>query len=121
MAASEIHNFLASAPEPQRTTLQALRKTLCALLPEAEQCISYGLATFKVGGKGVAGFGFFKNHCSYFPYSGSVLNHLTDDLKNYTQTKGSLHFPIDHPLDDALVKRLVEVRLHDIATRKVTK
>ena len=35
---------------------------------------------FKVGGKGVAGFGASQNHCTYFPMSGSITTELPEEL-----------------------------------------
>jgi uncharacterized protein YdhG (YjbR/CyaY superfamily) len=114
----DVDDYLAAVPEPQKSTLESLRATLVALLPEAEQGIAYGVPCFKVGGKGVAGFGFYRNHCTYFPMSGSVTAELADDLKQYVTAKGSIQFPTYEPLPDALVGRLVEARQREIARPK---
>jgi len=58
----------------------------------------------------VAGYAYFKKHCSYFPHSGSVLPELADELSGYTWSKGTLQFSPDEPLPADLVRRLVEVR-----------
>src|SRR4051794_25781602 len=94
----DIDRYLAALGEPQASTLEALRERILEVVPEAEQCISYGMPAVKVGGKVVAGFAAFKQHLSYLPHSGSVLPALGDDLAKYETTKGSLHFPIDRPL-----------------------
>ena len=95
----------------QKTTLELLRESILRVVPDAEQCISYGMPAFRVKGKVVAGFAAFKNHLSYLPHSGSVLDQLADDLDGRSMTKGSLHFAIDQPLPDELVQKLVSVRL----------
>ena len=106
--------YLEAAPEPHRTTLRKLRETLRSLLPEASETISYGMPAFKLGGKTVAGYAHFKNHCSYFPHSGSVLEVLGRELDGYQWSKGTLRFPIDQPLPESLVHRLVEVRMAQV-------
>jgi len=111
MSSQEIDSYLAGLSEPKRATLSSLRDTLAELLPEAEQCISYGLPAFKLDGKTVAGFAAFKNHLSYLPHSGSVLGQLSAETAPYTQTKGSLHFGVDEPLPAELVKKLVSTRM----------
>lgn len=116
MSADEIDVYLQGIDEPKRSTLQRLRESLHKVLPEAEEGISYGLPAFRVNGKVVAGFAAFKGHLSYLPHSGSVLGQLGEDLAGYSMTKGSLHFPIDEPLPDELVEKLVSVRLA-LATR----
>jgi hypothetical protein len=64
-----------------------------------------------VNGVGIAGFDAFKNHWSYFPMSGSVLNQI-DDLPAWTETaRGTLRVPLDRRLTKKLVKQLVKIRL----------
>ena len=72
---------------------------------------------FKVEGKAIAGYAYFKNHCSYFPHSGSALRELADELDSYDWSPGTLKFPVDHPLPKSLVTRLVEVRLDQLGHR----
>lgn len=111
-----VSEYLDGAPEPQRSTLLALRATLREILPEAEETISYNMPAHKVNGKAVAGYAYFKNHCSYFPHSGTVLPELEDELAGYTWTKGTLQFPVDEPMPESLVRRLVEVRLKQLSS-----
>src|SRR6478752_5588338 len=117
MSAEEIDGYLEAVEEPKRSTLEALRRSILEVVPEAEQCISYGMPAFKMHGKAVAGFAAFKHHLSYLPHSGSVLLVLREDLANYEQTKGSLHFPVDEPLPAQLVKKLVTTRLEQLGVR----
>lgn len=111
MSAKEIDDYLASLEEPKRSTLTTLRQSILELLPEAEQCISYGLPAFRVQGRVIAGFGAFKNHLSYLPHSGSVFPELEDELASYKTSSGALQFPVDAPLPNALVRKLVTIRV----------
>jgi uncharacterized protein YdhG (YjbR/CyaY superfamily) len=114
MSTSEIDSYLAGLDEPKRSTLEQLRRSIRAAVPDAEECISYGMPAFKVQGKTVAGFAAFKKHLSYLPHSGSVLPGLAADLVGYEGTKGSLHFPIDQPLPGSIVQKLVRARLQEL-------
>src|SRR5664279_5210485 len=78
MTTDNIDSYLASVTEPKRSTLEQLRRDLHAVLPDASECISYGMPAFKVDGKIVAGFAAFEHHLSYLPHSGSVLTALGD-------------------------------------------
>ena len=111
MTVEEVDAYLAALEEPKRSTLEALRRSIRAVVPGAEECISYGMPAFRVGGKVVAGFAAFKNHLAYLPHSGEVLSVLGDRLEGYERTSGSLHFPIDEPLPDDLVWSLVNAKL----------
>ncbi len=111
MSVAEIDDYLASLEEPKRSTLGTVRDTILSIIPDAEQGISYGMPAFKVRGKTIAGFAAFKKHLAYLPHSGSVIAELRDDLEGYESTAGSLHFPIDTPLPEALVRKLLETRM----------
>jgi uncharacterized protein YdhG (YjbR/CyaY superfamily) len=111
LSSEEIDNYLDTLEEPKRATLAELRDTIVAIVPDVEQCISYGMPAFKLRGKTIAGFAAFKNHLSYLPHSGSVIARLAKETESYTQTKGSLHFSVDEPLPKQLVKKLLDLRI----------
>ena len=113
MSADEVDEYLQHVEEPKRATLEALRRTILEVIPDAEQVISYRVPAFRTGGRIVAGFAAFQNHLSYLPFSGSVLPRLADELRGYTMTKSALHFAVDHPLPKTLVEKLVAARLSE--------
>ncbi len=117
MSAEEVDEYLRGLDEPKRSTLQALRRTILEIVPDAEEVISYRVPAFRVGGKTVAGFAAFSDHLSYLPFSGSVLGKLADELTGYTMTKSSLHFPVDRPLPKTVVKELIALRLGEVRRR----
>ena len=110
MTKGDVDRYLATLEEPKRSTLEELRRRILEIIPEAEECISYGMPAFKLGGQVIAGFAAFKNHLSYLPHSGSVLSELGDEISTYEFTPGALRFPVDRPLPKALVRKLVSIR-----------
>lgn len=110
MSKKEVDAYLAELEEPKRSTLEALRRTILEVVPDAEQGISYGVPAFRLQGKVIAGFAAFKNHLSYLPHSGSVFSELEEDLAQYKRSSGALQFVVDRPLPKALVRKLIEVR-----------
>jgi uncharacterized protein YdhG (YjbR/CyaY superfamily) len=118
MSKGEIDEYLAGIEEPKKSTLKALRKTILEIIPEAEQCITYQVPTFKVNGKGIAGFAAYKKHCSYFPMSGSVFGKLPGDVASYKTSSGALQFPVDRPLPKTLVRKLIKVRMEEAFQKK---
>ena len=111
-----VDEYLDGAPEPQQSTLRAVRAELAELLPDAEEGLSYGVPAFKINGTSVAGYAYFKKHCGFYPHSGSVLSQIDPDLiAGYKTATGTLRFPIDEPLPQSLLERLVELRLSELA------
>lgn len=111
MSAADIDAYLNQIEEPKRSTLSRLRRDILAVIPEAEQTISYRVPAFKIDGKTVAGFAAFKNHLSYLPHSGSVFPELAEELAGYAKSSGALRFPVDEPLPADLVRKLIDVRI----------
>jgi uncharacterized protein YdhG (YjbR/CyaY superfamily) len=94
--------------------LEDLRKTLHELLPWAIECISYGIPTLKVGGKWVAGFAKYKNHLSFFPFSGSIFEQFPEEMKEYEHTKSSLHFTPEKPIPREFLEKMMKKRLNTV-------
>jgi uncharacterized protein YdhG (YjbR/CyaY superfamily) len=99
----------------QLATLEVLRDTLRELLPAAEECLKYRMPCFAVRGKAVAGFDGFKQHNSYFPHSGNVIENVRGVPSWCSPSQGTLQFPLDRPLPVGLVRKLVRTRLDEIS------
>ena len=117
MSREEVDAYLSLVEEPKRSTLEEVRRTILEVVPDAEECISYGVPAFKIGGKVFAGFAAFKNHLSYLPHSGSVFPALADDLAGYRTSSGALRFAVDAPLPRPLIEKLIDVRLRQLDRR----
>ena len=52
--ATAVEEYLAATPEPQRTTLAALRGTLRRIVPHADECMKYGMPALALHGKAIA-------------------------------------------------------------------
>jgi uncharacterized protein YdhG (YjbR/CyaY superfamily) len=109
-SAETIDQYLKPLPAGQRAALQKLRKAIHAAAPGAEECISYGVPAFRLGGKLFVAFGVARHHCSFYPGAYPV-KALEDDLEGYDTSKGTVRFPAERPLPAALVKKLVRARL----------
>src|ERR1700730_3036787 len=102
-------DYLAALSVDKRAALEALRKTIKAAAPGAEECISYQLPAFRLNEKLLVAYGAAANHCAFYP--GSVLRGLKNELKNCDVSKGTIRFPVDKPLPRAVVRKLVKLRI----------
>ena len=110
----DIDAYLATVSADKRALLASLRKTIRSIVPDAEECLSYSMPAFRVQGGVIAGFLATAKGCSYFPFSGSTLATLAEELGDYGQTKSALHFDGKRPLPKTLVRKLLKVRLAEI-------
>lgn len=89
----------------------AMRKSILEIVPSADEVISYGMPAFKVKGNIVAGLMSNKDHVGYYPFSGSVINRFSKELRKYKTTKSALHVPVDKPLPKTLLTKLIKARM----------
>jgi uncharacterized protein YdhG (YjbR/CyaY superfamily) len=121
MSKKLVDQYLKSVPEPQRSTLKKLRQTILKIEPKAKEVISYNMPAYKIDEGIICGFLSAKKHCSYFPFSGSVLKELVKETAKYDQSKGTLRFDIDKPLPEALVRKLIRVRKKHLIEKHASK
>lgn len=120
---AEVEKYLASVPEPARTTLLTVRETIRSFAPPGTtEEISYGVPAFRSPGPNagrLAGYAAGKKFCSYYPMSGSVLTALRDAIQAYTTSSGALQFLLDKPLPVTLIRKFVQTRLKEIEAGKL--
>ena len=87
-----------------------------AVPPEATETISYRIPAFKHK-RVLVWFAAFSNHCSLFP-TASVIDAFQEELKGFSTSKGTIHFPTDKPVPVALVKKLVKARVAQVESKK---
>ena len=112
-----VDEYLAHVSESARATLDQLRAVIRAVVPRgATEVISYGIPAFRQK-RVIVWYAAFSNHCSLFP-TASVIEDFRDQLKDFSTSKGTIHFPLDKPLPSALIKKMVKAR---VAHKETTK
>jgi uncharacterized protein YdhG (YjbR/CyaY superfamily) len=117
-AASDVDGYLAALPADKRHALQAMRRTIAAAVPGAEESFSYGLPAFRLGGRPLVCFGASANHCSLHPMSPAIVRAFADDLKGHDLSKGTIRFVPERSLPAAVVKRIVKARVSELSVRR---
>jgi uncharacterized protein YdhG (YjbR/CyaY superfamily) len=106
---SSIDAYIASFPEETQALLEAMRATIRAAAPEAEEKISYQMPTFFLKGN-LVHFAAFKQHIGFYPAPRGI-EEFKEELSTYKGAKGSVQFPFDQPLPLDLVARIVRFRV----------
>jgi len=106
-------SYLADQIEENQELLKELREMIRAAAPEAEERFSYGMPGFYYLGSPLAFYACFKDHCSFFGASGTVLENLKDELKGFKTAKGTIQFTANNSIPADLIKKIVQARIKE--------
>jgi len=104
-------DYCARVNVEQRIALEKLRHVIRAIVPQAEECISYQLPAFRLDGKVLVACGATAKHCALYLMSGQIVERFEDSLAGYDTSKGTIRFAANKPLPATLVKKLVKARM----------
>jgi uncharacterized protein YdhG (YjbR/CyaY superfamily) len=108
--------FISAFPKSVQDILLELRSAIREAAPKSEETISYGIPTFKLNGN-LVHFAAFQHHIGFYPTPSAIVA-FKKELSPYKQTKGSVQFPIDHPIPIDLVKKIVRFRVKENLAKK---
>lgn len=108
-----VDEYLANVPEEARPAFEKLQATVKSVVPkEADEVISYGIPALKMK-KVIVWYAAFAKHVSLFP-TAAVISVFQGELKGYSTSKGTVHFPLDKPLPTALIRKMVKARVEQV-------
>lgn len=102
-----VEAYIAAQPAEAQPRLRELRAVIRAAVPDASESISYGMPTYKLPAGPVAHFAAAKRHCALY---GSVTDEFAEELRGYKTLKGTVQFPLNAPIPEELVRKLVTAR-----------
>ncbi len=114
-----VDEYVAGLPDDRRAAVGELRRTIRAAAPDAVESIAYDMPAFRLNDTFLVSYAAFKKHYSLFPASAAVVEALGDEIQPYVVGKGTIRFPTNAPIPAGLVTRVVEVRIDELAGRKV--
>lgn len=109
-----VTEYLQAISGPNREALERVVAIARELAPEAEEGTSYGMPALIQDGKGLLSVLETKKHLALYPFSGQILPQLEDELGMFSWAPGTLRFTARNPVPDALVRRILELRLAEI-------
>jgi len=87
------------------------------MAPNAVEGVNYGISAYMIDDNSLVGFGVSEKHLSFFPMTGHTVEQFRDELKSYSTSKGTIRFTPEKPLPAALVRKIVKVRLAELAAK----
>lgn len=96
-----IDEYIAAQPENVQDTLNQVRDSIKAVLPDAQERISWRMPTFWKE-HNIIHFAAFKKHIGLYP-GGEAIEHFADQLKPYKTSKGAVQFQYSEPIPLELI------------------
>lgn len=115
--ATSIDEYIARFPEPTRERLSRVRAVVHAAAPEAVETISYEIPTFDLGGRHLIHFAGYEHHIGLYPVPTGVEG-IEEDLAPFRSGSATSRFPLDEPLPDDLIRRIVEYQVRRLERRR---
>jgi uncharacterized protein YdhG (YjbR/CyaY superfamily) len=92
--------------------LQEMRAILQKALPEAEECISYGMPAYRID-KVLVYFAGNTHHIGFYPTS-SGIQKFEHELGEWKYSKGVIQFPYEKTLPKGLIMRIARMRKEEV-------
>jgi len=115
-----IDEYISGFPKETQKALHQVRDTIKKLTPDAEECISYAIPTYKLNGTNLVHFAGFKSHVGFYP-APVAMEAFKKDFAKYKTGKGSVQFPLDQPMPLNLITKIVKFRLKDVTEQTKAK
>jgi len=112
-----VDDYIASYPEETRAQLAQVRQAIQETVPEAQEKISYGMATFTIDGRPLVYFAGWKSHIGLYPVpTGDAAFEAV--ISPYRRAKDTVRFPISRPVPIDLVTQITQLCLRRHAERE---
>lgn len=103
-----VDEYIAGFPTEIQAILQTVRATIHAAVPDAQECISYGMPAFRLR-RVLVYFAANKQHLGFYP-TGAGITVFADELAPFEHSKGAVRFPYDQPMPLDLITRIARWR-----------
>lgn len=107
---TNIDEYISNFPADTQKKLEEIRSLLHSLVPNAVECIAYGIPTLKYNKKNLIHFAGYKSHIGLYPGAKTIEDFLPE-LTKYTTSKGTVQFPLSEKLPVALIKKMTKHRM----------
>ena len=107
-----IDEYIEGFPEETQKALREVWATVKALVPVAEEYISYKMPAFKVNGEYFIHFSAWKKHIGMYPIPAGN-EAFQKQIEPFRSAKSSLNFPLDKPMPIKLIEKFIKFRIEE--------
>ena len=99
-----VEEYIEVQKEEVQGKLRELRRILQEAIPEAEECISWAMPTYRKG-RNLIHFAAFKKHIGLYP-GGEATTVFAAKLTDFVVSKGTIRLPYDRELPSELISEI---------------
>ena len=99
-----VEEYIEAQEETVRPRLREIRDILRKALPEAEECISWSMPTYRKG-RNIIHFAATKKHIGIYP-GGEATTVFAEELAGMDVSKGTIRLPHDQEIPAALIDKI---------------
>lgn len=99
-----VEEYIETQEETVRPRLREIRDILRKALPEAEECISWSMPTYRKG-RNIIHFAAAKKHIGIYP-GGEATTVFAEELAGMDVSKGTIRLPHDQEIPAALIDKI---------------
>jgi uncharacterized protein YdhG (YjbR/CyaY superfamily) len=109
-----VDDFMAGLDEPAAGAVARVLDRAMAVVPDAVQSTSYGMAALRWKGRPLLGFSVATAHLAVHPFSPAAVDAVRGRLPGFALSKGTVRFTTEAPIPDDVVTALVAARRDEI-------
>ena len=106
-----VDDYLSDLPRDQREALQRMCDVIVEAAPPLSEKTYYGVPNYFLGDHPLIAFAAAKEHLSLYPHGSQIIQELSEELKAFSTSRGTIRFTPDHPLPDELIRKIIARRI----------
>lgn len=111
---SVVTDYITFADPDDKKVLRRLYEVTYDTLDNLEDTFKYGVPTILYKKKPLIGFAANKHFMSIYPYGSSIISEHKAKFREFEGTKSSLHFTVEQPMPDKLIRELLLLKAAEI-------
>jgi uncharacterized protein YdhG (YjbR/CyaY superfamily) len=116
---NSVAEYMTSLPARSKSILKEIRKIVKEEAVGAEEVVSYGMPAMKLHGM-LVWYAAHKEHIGFYPGSAAI-EIFKKDIKGFETSKGTIQFPYEKPLPEALIRKIVKHRVKENMAKALVK
>ncbi len=115
---TSVEDYLNDQSGEARTALLNIKKIILACAPDADETINYNIPAYTLKKKGNRNhqimIAAYKKHIGFYPHP-EVISEFEEELEIYEKGKGSVQFPLNEALPEALINKMIRFKMQTIS------